>query len=184
MNKIILLYSTATAVMAVCSLSGCQTTYSALPAAGGFGTVSAASRPTRPVVEEPEALVASVAAQPFLLTTSRPQMAEAGTIKIDQGAAPYHALRPVTGLQAPSPDTLLQQKQAEAPRLFGVTQAAHIAGGVLVLAGGITTISGLHSDEPGFEPLAIAALGVILAIIGGAMLLFRGKTAHRRQKQA
>ncbi|WP_088843923.1 hypothetical protein [Hymenobacter gelipurpurascens] len=135
-------------------------------------------------MEEPEALVASVAAQPFLLTTSRPQAAEDGAVKMDQGAAPYHALRPITGLQAQSPDTLLQQKQAEVPRQFGVTQAAHIAGGVLVLAGGITTISGLHSDEPGFEPLAIAALGVILAVVGGAMLLFRGKTARRRQKQA
>lgn len=175
MYKIRLLHPTASVMVVICSLSGCQTTYSALPAAGGYTAGVTGPESARQVTENQSAeLVASVS-EPTLVATPRAYTTPS------EGAIPPHPERVVSGLQIPSPDTLLQTKQAETPRKFGVTQGAHIVGGALVLAGGITTISGFNSTEPGWEPLGIVVLGVILAIVGGAMLLFRGKTARRRQ---
>jgi hypothetical protein len=163
------------AILANCLLTNCQTTYSGLSSGGGYSSRQA-SRPVA-VVEAPETLVASASMQPAApVTTSNASDALA--------KASLHAARPAAGLQMSAPDTVVLAKQPAAKNKFGVTQGAHIAGGALVLAGGITTVSGLNSNEPGWEPFAIVVLGLILAIVGGAMLLFKGKTAHRRQKQA
>lgn len=171
------LFRTGSLVILVnCLLTNCQTTYSGLSSGGGYSS-SKAARPV-PVVEAPETLVASVATQPAaLVTTSSASDALANTPL-------YPAARPATGLQMSAPDTVVLAKQPAEKNKFGVTQGAHIAGGALMLAGGITTISGFNSNEPGWEPFAIVVVGIGLAIVGGAMLLFKGKTAHRRQKQA
>lgn len=129
-------------------------------------------------------LVASATNQPAVAVISQHVEEQTRPAEVRKQAALHAPNQLATGLQVQSPDTLLQAKPAEAPRKFGVTQGAHIVGGALVLAGGITTISGFNSNEPGWEPFAIVVLGIILAVVGGAMLLFKGKTARRRQKRA
>jgi hypothetical protein len=163
-------------------LTGCQTTYSALPASSGYSlSGQAAAVAPRTVPAQPETLFASASDSPILAV--RRHSAAARPVGTRTVSTAFYASPSVSGLQALAPDTVIQTTQSEAPHKFGVTQGAHVAGGLLILAGGITAANGFGSDSSGYLPLATVILGIGLAIVGGAMLLFKGKTA-RRKKQA